>query len=127
MGFDKGKVERIYLEFMPNGNLHDCIFEEMEIVMTEKVAWSLFHCLAKACLAMDRGCEDTEGQPWEKAQVWHNDIKADNVFLGLNDEGEHKDFFFSKVCLLGMKMKLMGGFCWLVIFADRRCSLRTLG
>lgn len=99
--FDRGRVERIYLEFMPNGNLRD-YFEtpkEENLEFNEAVAWSVFHCLAKACLAMDSGREDVNAEPWQHTQVWHSDIKSDNVFLGENDEGEHKEFLLTKVSL----------------------------
>lgn len=116
------RVVKIFLEYCPGGDL-DQFFPGSEEEgrnprkpIHEYDLWTMFHCMAVAIAAMERGTEDINAVPWDgeehDTEFMHCDLKMDNgklprhlysasltcfaVFLGYRDS-EHPRVPISKV------------------------------
>jgi serine/threonine protein kinase len=85
---EMGGVVKIFLEFCPGGDLEQFFprNEEEErnprLPIHEYDLWSLFHCMAVAIAAMERGTEDIKASSWNgelhDTEFMHCDLKMDN-------------------------------------------------
>ncbi|KAJ8063627.1 hypothetical protein OCU04_007495 [Sclerotinia nivalis] len=81
-----------FLEMCPGGALssvlkqHEDEEETKRSPVSESDLWSIFHCLARAVTAMDRGTEDLEKERWDRDEIGHYDMITSNILIGCNDE-----------------------------------------
>ncbi|KAI1161998.1 kinase-like domain-containing protein [Nemania serpens] len=85
----------IILEFMENGSLGQFIDRSIDIELPNRILWSLFLCLVRACIAMAWPPQQ-QGQPEEPkpnvrpSSLAHWDMHGENLLLGrLGGISEH--------------------------------------
>lgn len=73
------EVDRMYLEYCPNGDLHAT--EKLLLAGVpppEEYIWRIFECLGKAIYMMELGKENPNAAPWQETPIAHFDIKPQN-------------------------------------------------
>ncbi|KAH7348777.1 kinase-like domain-containing protein [Rhexocercosporidium sp. MPI-PUGE-AT-0058] len=94
--FDVGLVHRIFLEYCPGGDAGNWIRAHLNnnTTIPEYELWTIFHCLARACLVMHHRSDDaTIPSPgWPRQELVHFDLKLENVLVGApTTDVEHRD------------------------------------
>ncbi|KAF8857233.1 hypothetical protein BDZ45DRAFT_744619 [Acephala macrosclerotiorum] len=90
-------VIKLFLEYCPGGDMLKMMesnrilnsgakAERPKNPFLEADIWTVFNCLASGLSVMDRGTEDEFAPAWNRdAEIAHNDLELDNVFLGYRD------------------------------------------